>query len=89
MLAPRVCWYQAQAEQTPGLQSPLLPCPAHHLARAKRPCILRWPCSAEYSSFLSDFLDSASLHNLTAVQSVRELAQAVHGMEDSFCTPEK
>ncbi|KAL4424745.1 hypothetical protein ABPG77_000088 [Micractinium sp. CCAP 211/92] len=43
----------------------------------------------EYSSFLSDFLDSASLHNLTAVQSVRELAQAVHGMEDSFCTPEK
>ncbi|KAL4422573.1 hypothetical protein ABPG75_008770 [Micractinium tetrahymenae] len=43
----------------------------------------------EYSSSLSDFLDTASLHNLTAVRSVRELAQVVHSMEDAFCSAEK
>lgn len=47
------------------------------------------PFLAEYSSSLSDFLDTASLHNLTAARSLSELAQALHGMEDSFCTPEK
>lgn len=43
----------------------------------------------EYTSSLSDFLDAASLRNLTAVRSLRQLALAVHSMEDAFCSAEK
>lgn len=45
--------------------------------------------TTEYTSSLSDFLDAASLRNLAAVRSLRQLALAVHSMEDAFCSAEK